>query len=239
MKLRLLILIIFAGGVGVGCNTTQPQYWGEGVYDMENVKLGMNVDTYYSHASDNYEKQATRYYEKQYPRRRSDSGSWLDTDSLTNMVEFWSRISDGNEMLAKFQDAEFFYTGMLADTKSGLIGVLARGEMDEKEQVNALLKALAAKYGDQCDYSKEAFGDIAYGWKENGKTIEFYVRASNYLGNGDESEADVSYEIYMYVTDSNYDAEIDSICEGNWIHFQNFAPESEKRSIAKILNEEV
>ena len=31
-----------------GISAAQPQYWGEGTYDLENVVFGMNVDKYYS-----------------------------------------------------------------------------------------------------------------------------------------------------------------------------------------------
>lgn len=31
-----------------GISAAQPQYWGEGAYDLENVVFGMNVDKYYS-----------------------------------------------------------------------------------------------------------------------------------------------------------------------------------------------
>ena len=33
-----------------GISAAQPQYWGEGAYDLENVVFGMNVDKYYSKA---------------------------------------------------------------------------------------------------------------------------------------------------------------------------------------------
>lgn len=33
-----------------GISAAQPQYWGEGTYDLENVVFGMNVDKYYSKA---------------------------------------------------------------------------------------------------------------------------------------------------------------------------------------------
>ena len=33
-----------------GISAAQPQYWGEGTYDLENVVFGMKVDKYYSKA---------------------------------------------------------------------------------------------------------------------------------------------------------------------------------------------
>jgi len=33
-----------------GISAAQPQCWGEGAYDLENVVFGMNVDKYYSKA---------------------------------------------------------------------------------------------------------------------------------------------------------------------------------------------
>ena len=50
-----------------GISAAQPQYWGEGAYDLENVVFGMKVDKYYSKAKtydEDYDK-SSRYFGKE------------------------------------------------------------------------------------------------------------------------------------------------------------------------------
>ena len=49
-----------------GISAAQPQYWGEGAYDLENVVFGMKVDKYYSKAKtyDEDDDESFRYFMK-------------------------------------------------------------------------------------------------------------------------------------------------------------------------------
>lgn len=50
-----------------GISAAQPQYWGEGAYDLENVEFGMKVDKYYSKAKpyDGDYDESFRYFMKE------------------------------------------------------------------------------------------------------------------------------------------------------------------------------
>lgn len=67
-----------------GISAAQPQYWGEGAYDLENVVFGMKVDKYYSKAKpyDGYPDKSFRYFdkEKRYAKpRKAKRRSFINT----------------------------------------------------------------------------------------------------------------------------------------------------------------
>ena len=59
-----------------GISAAQPQYWGEGAYDLENVVFGMNVDKYYSKARlyDGDYDESFRYFMKKKVKCKTQEG---------------------------------------------------------------------------------------------------------------------------------------------------------------------
>ena len=113
-----------------GISAAQPQYWGEGAYDLENVVFGMKVDKYYSKAKtyDEDYDESFRYFMKKKVKCKTQEGK--------NAViqEYSSVETNYGEVLARFGKFEFPYTGMVADKSGKLIGILAQGRLDEAAQ---------------------------------------------------------------------------------------------------------
>lgn len=104
--------------LNVSCNA-QIQYWGEDTYDLENVKFGINVDKYYSKAVDIKKKwkpsekfdHSMRYYSK-------DTIECITKDGRKDTIyEYGSFETTHSDVLARFGDFKFPYTGMVADKR--------------------------------------------------------------------------------------------------------------------------
>ena len=103
-----------------GISAAQPQYWGEGAYDLENVVFGMNVDKYYSKArlyDEDYDE-SFRYFMKKKVKCKTQEGK------KAVIQEYSSVETNYGEVLARFGKFEFPYTGMVADKSGKLIGIL-------------------------------------------------------------------------------------------------------------------
>lgn len=109
-----------------GISAAQPQYWGEGAYDLENVVFGMKVDKYYSKAKpyDGYPDKSFRYFDKEKKICKTKKGK------KAVIYQYSSIETNYGEVLARFGNFEFPYTGMLADKSGKLIGILAQGRLD-------------------------------------------------------------------------------------------------------------
>ena len=137
-----------------GISAAQPQYWGEGAYDLGNVVFGMNVDKYYSKArlyDEDYDE-SFRYFMKEEVKCKTQEGK------KAVIQEYSSVETNYGEVLARFGKFEFPYTGMVADKSGKLIGILAQGRLDEAAAVDSLLYAIAGKYGPKCFVTEEYFG---------------------------------------------------------------------------------
>ena len=210
----------------------QPQYWGEGAYDLENVVFGMKVDKYYSKAKtydEDYDK-SSRYFEKKKVECKTREGK------KAVIQEYSSIETNYREVLARFGKFEFPYTGMVADKSGKLIGILAQGRLDGAAAVDSLLYAIAEKYGQKCNATEGDFGNRNYGWHVNDRTIQLYVRKPNpehkdaviYLEENEKGERKIVgggsqphtwYEVYLMVTKTKYDPFIDCISTGKWCNF--------------------
>ena len=129
-----------------GISAAQPQYWGEGAYDLENVVFGMRVDKYYSKAKtyDEDYDESFRYFGKDKMICKTRKGK------KAVIYQYSSIETNYGEVLARFGNFEFPYTGMLADKSGKLIGILAQGKLDGAAAVDSLLYALSEKYGQGC-----------------------------------------------------------------------------------------
>ena len=219
-----------------GISAAQPQYWGEGTYDLENVVFGMNVDKYYSKAKtydEDYDK-SSRYFGKEKVKCETREGK------KAVIYEYSSIETNYGEVLARFGEFEFPYTGMVADKSGKLIGILAQGRLDGAAAVDSLLYALAEKYGRECYATEEYFGYRNYGWHVNDRTIQLYVRKPNpehkdaviYLEENEKGERKIVgggsqphtwYEVCLMVTKTKYDPFIDCISVGNWCNFNDLS----------------
>ena len=154
--------------------------------------------------------------------------------------EYSSVETNYGEVLARFGNFEFPYTGMLADKSGKLIGILAQGRLDGAANVDSLLYAIAEKYGPQCFVTEEYFGHRNYGWHVNDRTIQLYVRKPNpehkdaviYLEENEKGERKIVgggsqphtwYEVCLMVTKTKYDSFIDCISVGNWCNFNDLS----------------
>ena len=122
-----------------GISAAQPQYWGEGAYDLENVVFGMKVDKYYSKAKtyDEDYDESFRYFMKKKVKCKTQEGK------KAVIQEYSSVETNYGEVLARFGKFEFPYTGMVADKSGKLIGILALGRLDGAAAVDSLLYANA------------------------------------------------------------------------------------------------
>ena len=217
-----------------GISAAQPQYWGEGVYDLENVVFGMNVDKYYSKAKtydEDYDK-SSRYFGKKKVKCETRQGK------KAVIQEYSSIETNYGEVLARFGKFEFPYTGMVADKSGKLIGILAQGRLDGAAAVDSLLYALAEKYGQECYMTEEYFGERNFGWYMNDRTIQLYVckpvpehlDAVIYLEENEKGERKIVgggsqphtwYEVRLTVTKTKYDPFIDCIEYGDWMYFND------------------
>ncbi len=111
----------------------QPQYCGEGAYDLENVVFGMKVDKYYSKAKpyDGYPDKSFRYFDKEKKICKTKKGK------KAVIYQYSSIETNYGEVLARFGNFEFPYTGMLADKSGKLIGILAQGRLDGTAAVDS------------------------------------------------------------------------------------------------------
>lgn len=217
-----------------GISAAQPQYWGEGAYDLENVVFGMNVDKYYSKAKpyDGYPDESFRYFGKDKKICKTKKGK------KAVIYQYSSIETNYGEVLARFGNFEFPYTGMLADKSGKLIGILAQGRLDGTAAVDSLLYALAEKYGQKCYMTEEYFGERNFGWYMNDRTIQLYVckpvpehlDAVIYLEENEKGERKIVgggsqphtwYEVRLTVTKTKYDPFIDCIEFGDWMYFND------------------
>lgn len=217
-----------------GISAAQPQYWGEGAYDLENVVFGMNVDKYYSKAKpyDGYPDESFRYFGKDKKICKTQKGK------KAVIYQYSSIETNYGEVLARFGNFEFPYTGMLADKSGKLIGILAQGKLDGTAAVDSLLYALAEKYGQKCYMTEEYFGERNFGWYMNDRTIQLYVckpvpehlDAVIYLEENEKGERKIVgggsqphtwYEVRLTVTKTKYDPFIDCIEFGDWMYFND------------------
>ncbi len=219
-----------------GISVAQPQYWGEGAYDLENVVFGMNVDKYYSKArpyDGNYNK-SFRYFGKDKVKCKTGEGKKAVIYQYSSIDTFYG------EVLARFGNFEFPYTGMVANKSGKLIGILAQGRLDGTAAVDSLLYALAEKYGQKCYMAEEYFGDRNYGWYVNDRTIQLFVckpvpehlDAVIYLEENEKGERKIIgggsrphtwYEVHLMVTKTKYDPFIDCIRTGDWMYFNDLS----------------
>lgn len=219
-----------------GISAAQPQYWGEGAYDLGNVVFGMNVDKYYSKArlyDEDYDE-SFRYFMKKKVKCKTQEGK------KAVIQEYSSVETNYGEVLARFGKFEFPYTGMVADKSGKLIGILAQGRLDGAAAVDSLLYAIAGKYGPKCFVTEEYFGYRNYGWHVNDRTIQLYVRKPNpehkdaviYLEENEKGERKIVsggsqphtwYEVCLMVTKTKYDPFIDCISVGNWCNFNDLS----------------
>ena len=217
-----------------GISAAQPQYWGEGAYDLENVVFGMKVDKYYSKAKpyDGYPDKSFRYFDKEKKICKTKKGK------KAVIYQYSSIETNYGEVLARFGNFEFPYTGMLADKSGKLIGILAQGRLDGTAAVDSLLYALAEKYGQKCYMTEEYFGERNFGWYMNDRTIQLYVckpvpehlDAVIYLEENEKGERKIVgggsqphtwYEVRLTVTKTKYDPFIDCIEFGDWMYFND------------------
>ena len=217
-----------------GISAAQPQYWGEGAYDLENVVFGMKVDKYYSKAKpyDGEPDKSFRYFDKEKKICKTKKGK------KAVIYQYSSIETNYGEVLARFGNFEFPYTGMLADKSGKLIGILAQGRLDGTAAVDSLLYALAEKYGQKCYMTEEYFGERNFGWYMNDRTIQLYVckpvpkhlDAVIYLEENEKGERKIVgggsqphiwYEVRLTVTKTKYDPFIDCIEFGDWMYFND------------------
>lgn len=217
-----------------GISAAQPQYWGEGAYDLENVVFGMKVDKYYSKAKpyDGHPDKSFRYFDKEKKICKTKKGK------KAVIYQYSSIETNYGEVLARFGNFEFPYTGMLADKSGKLIGILAQGRLDGTAAVDSLLYALAEKYGQKCYMTEEYFGERNFGWYMNDRTIQLYVckpvpehlDAVIYLEENEKEERKIVgggsqphtwYEVRLTVTKTKYDPFIDCIEFGDWMYFND------------------
>lgn len=215
-------------------SAAQPQYWGEGTYDLENVVFGMKVDKYYSKAKpyDGEPDKSFRYFDKEKKICKTKKGK------KAVIYQYSSIETNYGEVLARFGNFEFPYTGMLADKSGKLIGILAQGRLDGTAAVDSLLYALAEKYGQKCYMTEEYFGERNFGWYMNDRTIQLYVckpvpehlDAVIYLEENEKGEQKIVgggsqphiwYEVRLTVTKTKYDPFIDCIEFGDWMYFND------------------
>lgn len=223
-----------------------PQYWGEGTYELENVKFGIDVDKYYSKAVDIKKKKwkssekfdhSMRYYSK-------DTIECITTDGRKDTIyEYSSFETTYSDVLARFENFKFPYIGMVADKNGGMIGIIACGSLKDAAEVNSLLLSLAAKYGSTCLYSESLHGETNYAWHIDDRTIQLWsknvdetVRNAFYYeedekGNrkfvGSGKRLDTSREVSLFVTKTQYDPFLEQISMGKWIDFHCFDAESD------------
>lgn len=219
-----------------GTSAAQPQYWGEGAYDLENVVFEMKVDKYYSKAKtyDEDYDESFRYFGKDKMICKTKKGK------KAVIYQYSSIETNYGEVLARFGNFEFPYTGMVADKSGKLIGILAQGRLDGAAAVDSLLYALAEKYGQKCYMTEEYFGERNFGWYMNDRTIQLYVRKPNpehkdaviYLEENEKGERKIVgggsqphiwYEVRLTVTKTKYDPFIDCISVGNWCNFKDLS----------------
>ena len=217
-----------------GISAAQPQSWGEGAYDLENVVFGMKVDKYYSKAKpyDGYPDKSFRYFDKEKKICKTKKGK------KAVIYQYSSIETNYGEVLARFGNFEFPYTGMLADKSGKLIGILAQGRLDGTAAVDSLLYALAEKYGQKCYMTEEYFGERNFGWYMNDRTIQLYVckpvpehlDAVIYLEENEKGERKIVgggsqphtwYEVRLTVTKTKYAPFIDCIEFGDWMYFND------------------
>ena len=81
-----------------GISAAQPQYWGEGAYDLENVVFGMKVDKYYSKAKtyDEDYDESFRYFMKKKVKCKTQEGK------KAVIQEYSSVETNYGEVLARF-----------------------------------------------------------------------------------------------------------------------------------------
>ena len=82
-----------------GISAAQPQYWGEGAYDLGNVVFGMNVDKYYSKArlyDEDYDE-SFRYFMKKKVKCKTQEGK------KAVIQEYSSVETNYGEVLARFR----------------------------------------------------------------------------------------------------------------------------------------
>ena len=73
------------------------------------------------------------------------------------IYQYSSIETNYGEVLARFGNFEFPYTGMLADKSGKLIGILAQGRLDGTAAVDSLLYALAEKIRSEMLYDRRIF----------------------------------------------------------------------------------
>lgn len=230
-----------------GCNAQQTQYWGEDTYDLENVKFGMDVDKYYSKAVDMKNKKWKRsekfdhslhYYLKDTIEYTTEDGR-IDT-----LYEYSSIETTYSDVFARFGNFKFPYTGMVADKKGGMVGIIACGYLNNTVEVDSLLLSVAAKYGSTCLYLKDFSDGKNYAWHINDRTIQFYTEDPNketvhtvfyyeedkkgnrkFVGSG--KRLDTSCEVTLFVTKTQYDPFLEQINMGKWCDFHCFGAENE------------
>lgn len=217
-----------------GISAAQPQYWGEGAYDLGNVVFGMKVDKYYSKAKpyDGEPDKSFRYFGKDKMICKTKKGK------KAVIYQYSSIETNYGEVLARFGNFEFPYTGMVADKSGKLIGILAQERLDGAAAVDSLLYALAEKYGQKCYMTEEYFGERNFGWYMNDRTIQLYVckpvpehlDAVIYLEENEKGERKIVgggsqphtwYEVRLTVTKTKYDPFIDCIKFGDWMYFND------------------
>ncbi len=243
------LLSIFGFGE---CDAQQPQYWGENPYNLANVDFGINAVKFYSKAIDenaakDFDFDKYRYYSKTENECRN-----TEDDKKMVILDFSSSCTDYSEVLANFDGFEFPYTGMLADKKGKMIGIIASGRLDKVSEVDSLLFTLAKRYGSTCYYSEGSFAGKNYGWHANDKTIQLYVREPDpdhidaviyyevdEKGNrkivAGGSQPHTWYEIRLIVTQTKYDPFISCISMGEWTAFRLF---DQKNATLEIDTEE-
>lgn len=213
-----------------GACSSQPLYWGEGVYDMENVRFGMNVDQFYSKAKEmrNFktkeEEETCRCFKKEKIECDTPDGK------KTWVYQYESDEIKSGEVMARFGRFRYPYTGMVADHEGRLIGVLAKGIMKSGAEVDALLLALADTYGRRSKLIENPQGHCYFGWYAGDRTIQLRVGQISESGDFVEKSAGCSkgcvapkYEVCLKVTDTAHDPLLDQISSGEWSGFADLS----------------
>lgn len=88
MQIMKIVFIMGILSFFCGISAAQPQYWGEGAYDLENVVFGMNVDKYYSKArpyDGDYDK-SFRYFGKEKVKCKTREGKKAVIQEYSSML---------------------------------------------------------------------------------------------------------------------------------------------------------
>lgn len=230
-----MLLLSLAVCTGLYSQAQTPLYWGETVCNLEQVPFGMDVNLFHSKAktydqSDINEMHPTRYYSK-------DKAEYVNPDGEKTFIYCYETTETNfSEVLARFGNYEFPFTSMIADPEDKLVGILATARLNEPDEVDRFIAALAGKYGTTCTVGPQSFGRRNYEWTVGKQTVQLCIQepdperqdaviqfeedeTGHRTITGGGSRPHTWYEISLFVTLSDYNAAIGNISSGEWTCF--------------------